>query len=443
MAGPWKHWQGRIIEGQFRLERYLGSGPRSGVFLTRLGEGKRRAAVKLLPTQPEDAGVRLSRWVSVCKLCHPGLLAIKHVGNCELGGEPMLYAVMEYAPENLAGVLARRSLSGREAREMLEAVLEALAYVHENGFVHGRIKPSNILAIGNQVKISIDGLQPAGERCAPARPGGYDPPERAAGEMSPAGDVWSLGMTLVSALTRRVFAGGAPGHRNPALPEALAPLFVDIIRHSLEADPRQRITVAGLAARLREVPPAPRPSPTVRRVLAFPDWRHIIPAAACSAALGAVLAAPGLLHRTVPAVQVQLASVQPPQSERGAEKQLEADHSADRLATEKEESAIAPRAHQVVHRVLPDIPRKARDTIDGTVRVSVRALVAPSGRVVSAKLASPGPSRYFAALTLEAARRWRFEPIETADPSLSREWVLRFEYTRTGTRVHPVRVGQP
>ncbi len=261
--------------------------------------------------------------------------------------------------------------------------------------------------------------------------------------MSPAGDVWSLGMTLVAALTRRVSAGDAPGHRKADLPEALPALFVDIVGRCLEPDPTQRITIAGLAASLRQAPPAPPAPRTGRLALAVPEWRLVIPAAACCLAVAAVLAAPGLLHRTTPAVQLQQAKVESPQPKPGASRQLQADHSADRVVREKEESAIAPRAQPIVHRVLPDIPRKARNTIDGTVRVTVRAKVAPSGRVVSARLDSPGPSRYFAALTLEAARRWRFEPVETGGGRDSREWLLRFEYTRTGTKVHPVRVGQP
>jgi TonB family protein len=95
---------------------------------------------------------------------------------------------------------------------------------------------------------------------------------------------------------------------------------------------------------------------------------------------------------------------------------------------------------QVVHQAQPDVSRKARDTIHGTVRVRVRVLVDPSGGVVGAGLDSPGPSRYFAERTLEAARRCRFTPAKVDGRNVSSEWVLRFEFGRTETRFFPARV---
>ena len=45
---------------------------------------------------------------------------------------------------------------------MLEPILDALSYIHANGYVHGHLKPSNILVVENEVKLSSDGLIPAG-----------------------------------------------------------------------------------------------------------------------------------------------------------------------------------------------------------------------------------------------------------------------------------------
>jgi TonB family protein len=97
----------------------------------------------------------------------------------------------------------------------------------------------------------------------------------------------------------------------------------------------------------------------------------------------------------------------------------------------------------VVHQVLPDVPQKARDTIRGAVKVMVRVRVDSSGNVVDAKLDSPASSKYFADLAMSAARRWRFSIVEAADREVSREWILRFEFGRTETRVRPVRVAPP
>jgi TonB family protein len=87
----------------------------------------------------------------------------------------------------------------------------------------------------------------------------------------------------------------------------------------------------------------------------------------------------------------------------------------------------------VVYEQIPTVPRSARETIHGHVKVAVLVIVDRSGNVIDALLENPGPSSYFARLAREAARKWRFAPADTQD---SREWLLRFEFTRGGTTGH-------
>ena len=47
----------------------------------------------------------------------------------------LLYVVMEHADEVLSQVLPYRPLTATEAYQMLEPTLEALAYLHSEGFV--------------------------------------------------------------------------------------------------------------------------------------------------------------------------------------------------------------------------------------------------------------------------------------------------------------------
>jgi TonB family protein len=89
--------------------------------------------------------------------------------------------------------------------------------------------------------------------------------------------------------------------------------------------------------------------------------------------------------------------------------------------------------------VLPTVPRSASNTIRGTIRVDVRVGVDPSGDVSAATLELAGPSRYFANLALQAARRWKFRPAQLDGRSVSSEWLLRFSFTREATRVSPQR----
>src|SRR5439155_18082718 len=94
---------------------------------------------------------------------------------------------------------------------------------------------------------------------------------------------------------------------------------------------------------------------------------------------------------------------------------------------------------EVLRQVLPDLARSARSTIQGKIRVSVRVDVDPSGKVTSAKLTSPGPSQYFARLSLQAARHWEFKPPQRNGQTTPSTWLLRFRFGRSATEVSPVR----
>ncbi len=80
--------------------------------------------------------------------------------------------------------------------------------------------------------------------------------------------------------------------------------------------------------------------------------------------------------------------------------------------------------------VIPEVPQSARETIRGTVRVSVRVILGKEGTVLGATADDPGPSRYFERLAIEAARQWTFTP---ADSAAQRIMVVRFNFTRAGT----------
>ena len=80
---------------------------------------------------------------------------------------------------------------------------------------------------------------------------------------------------------------------------------------------------------------------------------------------------------------------------------------------------------------------KARATIHGKVRVSVKVDVDLSGGVSEAEFDSPGPSKFFADLALQAARKWAFTPPEVNGKSVASEWRLRFEFTPKDTKVAP------
>jgi TonB family protein len=103
-------------------------------------------------------------------------------------------------------------------------------------------------------------------------------------------------------------------------------------------------------------------------------------------------------------------------------------------------STVSPARGEVLDQVLPDVSEKARGTISGKVRVGVRVHVDPSGNVSQAELDSPGPSKYFADQALKAARRWEFNPPEVNGHSVPSEWLIRFEFSQSGTKAFPKQV---
>src|SRR5579864_5900898 len=181
MSEAWNQWQGQVIDGKFLLEQYLGGSGPCAVFRTQLPTtdgyssdprwrgANRPLAIKLIADSP-NAELQLSRWRMAQGISHPHLLRILDTGRCRLGDIDLIFAVMEHAEENLAQIVPERPLTVAEAREMLPPVLDALAYLHGRGLAHGHLRPANIMAAGNVVKLSSDGISPADETgSAPSR----------------------------------------------------------------------------------------------------------------------------------------------------------------------------------------------------------------------------------------------------------------------------------
>ena len=162
MSFSWKQYEGQVINNTFPLQQYLGGSSESAVFLTQLaGPQSSKAVVKLVPEGP-SVDMQLSLWRRASKLTHPNLLQLYQGGRCHLADMDLLYVVMEYAEEDLSQILPQRALTPAEARDMLGPVLDALSDLHGQGLVHSRLKPSNVLATSDQVKLSTDKLFPAG-----------------------------------------------------------------------------------------------------------------------------------------------------------------------------------------------------------------------------------------------------------------------------------------
>jgi TonB family protein len=312
MSESWKQWEGQVVDARFLLRRYLGGSEHSAVFLTERGTPPQKVAIKFIQLDEPDAELQLFRWKHAAKLSHPHLLRLFESGRCHLGDFDLLYVVMEYAEENLSQFLPQRPLTPAEARDVLTPTLQALAFLHGESLVHRHLRPSNILAIDDQLKLSTDGISspaehveqsllPAAESQQSAfaaglrDPSPYDPPEISKGIVSPAGDVWSLGLTLVEALTQHLPASAGSFAQDPVVPDTLPAIYQEIARHSLHRDPQRRWTVVGIAARLNPgsaaapsasgAKPASAPSPAQIAAALAPAIIAASPRAAASASV--------------------------------------------------------------------------------------------------------------------------------------------------------------
>ena len=191
-----------LLAGKFRLTRRLGAGGMGAVYLARDLRLERHVAVKTLAgtSVPGLTGLKPEAW-AMASLSHPAVAQIYGIESWR--GRTLL--VIEHMA---GGTLADRLRSGPvpecEAVAMTAALADALAALHEAGYVHGDVKPSNIGFTGSGSPKLLDfGLARGANDAAVV--GGtlrYASPEVLAGRpVEEADDVWSLAVVLYEAAT--------------------------------------------------------------------------------------------------------------------------------------------------------------------------------------------------------------------------------------------------
>ena len=473
-SDAWTQWESQVVNGVYPLRRFLGGSNHSAVFLTECrAENVADAAIKFVPADTLHAQAQLVQWGTAVELSHPHLVRLFDVGRCRFAGREFLFVVMEYADQTLAQLLPRRALSPDEARDLLTPTLDALAYLHRNGLVHGHLKPSNFLVVGDQLKLASDTISSAGKAATgPVRNALHDPPELKDGARSTAGDVWDLGITLVEALTQRTPIWPDERAETALLPVKLPPPFVDIVRRCLSRPAANRPTAMELQAQYKPTPWAalsagldPSEIDTASDVDSAQRSRLarvLIPAFSALAAVAVIALGVWVsfhliqqkrprirpfasgdsqeylqqeVTQEVPPAPAAALAVPTVESSPAAEPQPVAATTASTVAGPAAAPPPSPASAQpdqpdgVLHEELPEITRPIIDRIHGHVRVAVRVLVDPAGNVVGEFMESAGPSAYFARLAGDAAGKWKFAPTDAHGP---RVWLLRFEFTREG-----------
>ena len=256
---------------KYVLERELGGGGMSRVFVARDEKLGRRVVIKLLPPSVTAtiSADRFKREIMLAAgLQHPNIVPVLQAG--EFGTLP--YFVMPFIDgEGLRARMMRGPLSVRETVMILKDVVRALAFAHSRGVIHRDIKPDNVLLasgaavvtdFGVAKAISASRQQQGIQTSAPTMTGigtslgtpAYMAPEQAAADPSTdhRADLYALGIVAYEMLT-----GAPPFHgRSPQallaaqLSEKPAPLtsrrydvslpLSTLIMQCLEKEPAKR-----------------------------------------------------------------------------------------------------------------------------------------------------------------------------------------------------------
>lgn len=308
-----------VLDGRYRLDEQVGSGGMAVVWRGYDLLLRRKVAVKTLTTStapdlPARDQVRAEAQ-AVARLSHPHIATVFDVGEHRHGLRGRTpYIVMEYVEGcSLRERLRQDSrLPWRSAAAICCEVAAALSAAHEHGIVHLDVKPGNVMLSETGVKVVDFGIAAAIGQPQAGLAGtllgtpGYTAPERLRGDLvTPASDVYSLGMLLYRCLTGRLpwpaaEAPGAPGTPElayavtlppvPGVPSEVVALCNQCLRLREEERPSSRNAATVLenaaADSVRQlgglvlVPPAPAGAHPGTATLAVNTVRAAIPTAA-------------------------------------------------------------------------------------------------------------------------------------------------------------------
>jgi eukaryotic-like serine/threonine-protein kinase len=299
----------------YAIERELGGGGMSIVFLAEERSLGRRVVVKVLP-QDLAGNVSIARFrreISLsARLQHPHIVPVLAAG--EIDGQP--YYIMPFvAGESLRSRLSHGELPIAETVSILRDVAKALEYAHANGIAHRDIKPDNVLLVGRSAVIADFGVAKAlGEAVVGGAltsvgialgTAAYMAPEQAAADPATdfRADLYAFGVTAYEMLAGHPpFAGrntqatlAAHATETPPaisrLRSATPPRLALLVMQCLEKRPGDRPqSAAAIVHALDDVDLPARPAPP-------PDGRPV-PAAGKRGWIAAVVVA-GLIAATV------------------------------------------------------------------------------------------------------------------------------------------------
>jgi eukaryotic-like serine/threonine-protein kinase len=205
------------VAGRYVIERRLGAGGMSTVFMANDTVLERPVAVKLLAEHLADDEAFVARFrreaLSAARLQHPNIVQVFDSGKDPESGRH--YIVMEYVdgPSCADLLRERRELDIELTLRAIRDACHGLDYAHRAGVIHRDVKPGNLLQAQETwiTKLADFGIAKAAEQTRITQVGSilgtaaYLSPEQARGdEAGPASDIYSLGVCAYQFLTGRL-----------------------------------------------------------------------------------------------------------------------------------------------------------------------------------------------------------------------------------------------
>ncbi len=199
--------------GRFKIIKELGSGSQGIVYLASDKQLERNVAIKTIRLEKITPRIKqqlLTEARTIAKLQHPNIITLFEMD--EHLGTP--YLVFEYVDGvSLKDFLIKKpKLDSKQAINLLAPLLNAIAYAHKRGVIHRDLNPSNILITSQHKPRLMDfGIATLlGEKKDDTNNEGvwgtfkYMSPEQCNNEeLTPASDIFSLGLILFEIITGR------------------------------------------------------------------------------------------------------------------------------------------------------------------------------------------------------------------------------------------------
>jgi eukaryotic-like serine/threonine-protein kinase len=205
------------VAGRYRIDRRLGAGGMSTVFMATDTVLERPVAVKLLAEHLADDEAFVARFrreaLAAARLQHPNIVQVFDSGQDPESRRH--YIVMEYVdgPSCADLLRERKRLEVEETVQIVRDACQGLAYAHRAGVIHRDVKPGNLLIAEEMrtTKLADFGIAKAAEQTRITQVGSvlgtaaYLSPEQARGdEAGPSSDTYSLGVCAYQFLTGRL-----------------------------------------------------------------------------------------------------------------------------------------------------------------------------------------------------------------------------------------------